>query len=111
MRIVSIMLFLIAISAPAQSRAQDSGLPSDVTDLIIRRTSCYEWSARRQRDPALASNLTSVFAALRCNDVPRDEAALRRRYLDNSGVLAALNAKWAKVVRRVPVQIGQSPQR
>lgn len=110
MKIVPIALCLIAISGPAQSTARETELPADVTDLIVRRASCDDWTARGRDDPGLAGDLPSVFAALRCHEVPKDEAALRQRYQDNSVVLAALNAKWRKAVRRVPVQIEQSPQ-
>ena len=110
MKIVPIALCLIAISVSAQTRAQDAELPADVTDLLIRRMGCNDWTARGRNDPALAGDLSRIFTALRCNEVPQDEAALRQVYQDNSVLLAALNAKWTKIVRRLPVQIERSPQ-
>jgi hypothetical protein len=107
MKIVPIALCLIALSVPAKSKAQDTELPADVTDLIIRRTSCDDWTARGRDDPTLARDLADVLAAQRCNEVPQIEAALRERHEGNSVVLSALDAKWTKVVRRLPVQIEQ----
>jgi hypothetical protein len=110
MKIVPIALCLIAASVPAQLNAQDTGLPADVTDLIVRRAGCDDWLARVKSDPALSDSVAPIFAALRCNGVPQDEAALRERYQGNSVVVSALNGKWTKFVTRVPVQLEQSPQ-
>jgi len=86
-----------------QMRAEDTGLPQDVTDLINRRVSCDDYIARGRLDPTFASGIAPVLINLRCSDVPDEENALRDRYRHDPHVMAALDAKWTKVVRRVPV--------
>ena len=110
MKIVVTALSLIVITVSAQSSAQDTALPADVMDLILRRTSCDDWTARGKADPALAGDLPNILAALRCNEVQQREATLRELYQGDSIVLSALNARWTKVVRRLPIQVEQSPQ-
>jgi hypothetical protein len=109
MKIVQTALFLIAILVPAQSRAQETDLPADVADLISRRTSCDDWTARGKDDPTLTGDLSNIRATLRCTEMPQVEAAVRERYQGNSAVLTALNAKWTKFVKRLPVRIEIPP--
>lgn len=104
--IVAIACCLIAVSllpALAQMRAEETDLPQDVTDLISRRASCNDYIVRGQLDPAFASGIAPVLITLRCSDVVADENALRDRYGRDPHIIAALDHKWVKVVRRVPV--------
>jgi hypothetical protein len=91
-------------SAIAQSCAVATALPPAVTDLIGRRTSCVDWTAKSHTNPSLASGLASTLDTLRCSDVPKEEVAVRKLYHRDAHIIAALDAKWVKVVQRVPVR-------
>jgi hypothetical protein len=95
----------LAISAgPAPCAHAQTGpidLPSDVIGFVGRRASCLEWSKKAtdlERAPQI--DLT-----LKCSDIASDERAFRRRYASNPEILAALDATWVKVVKRLPVRI------
>jgi hypothetical protein len=80
-------------------------LPSDVADFLSRRTSCLEWLKNRQADPAKAPDYDQVIRNLRCDEVTKDEAALRKRYDRDSHVTETLDGVWIKLVRRVRVHV------
>jgi hypothetical protein len=99
MKAVILALGIAAVSVPAVAQLKIPGLPDDVSDLIGRRMSCDDYAARGVNDADLRR-------VLRYDEVSKDEAALRKSYKDNAAVLAALNAKWKKIVTRIPVQSG-----
>jgi hypothetical protein len=96
---------VVASVMPAFSQMQPKtgGLPPDVTELISRRASCDEYILKGRLDPNLAAEFAPLLITLRCNDVPKEEGVLRDRYRSTPHVIAALNAEWVKVIRRVPV--------
>jgi hypothetical protein len=96
---------VVASVMPAFSQMQPKtgGLPADVTELISRRASCDEYVLKGRFDPNLAAEFEPLLVTLRCNDVPKEEGILRDRYRSVPQIIAALDAKWVKVIQRVPV--------
>lgn len=74
-------------------------LPSDVMALISRRIHC-------ERLSTVPSNSDAI-AALRCDAVAHDEAALRQQYSAEPRIIGALDGHWHIIVQRVPVQVGK----
>ncbi|MDB5532712.1 MAG: hypothetical protein JWO28_1027 [Hyphomicrobiales bacterium] len=85
------------------AQADDGNLPADVLEFVGRRGSC-DWS-RKATDPQQSEQIDKIMRSLKCADINGDEQALRTSYADNPGVIAALNATWVKVVKRVPSQV------
>jgi hypothetical protein len=79
--------------------------------LISRRSSCLEWSQKSfdiERKAQL-DDIMSTMRSLKCNETADDEKALRQKYTDNPPILAALDATWIKVVKRLQVRIPVPP--
>ena len=93
----------LAVCAPAP--AEESRLPADVIRFLSRRGGCHEWS-QKANDPTQAAQIDKIMRALKCEDIKGDEQALRNSYAADPNVIAALNATWIKIVKRVPVSIG-----
>jgi hypothetical protein len=103
---VAIYSLVFACTMPTYAQTQPGmiELPPDASELIDRRTSCENYSAKGRADPTFAAGLAPVMAALRCNDVQKDEGALRERYRNKPQIIVALDAKWVKLVQRVQAQ-------
>jgi hypothetical protein len=82
--------------------ADGSSLPSDVIEFVGRRASCIEWS-QKATDPKQEAQVDKIMGWLKCADIKGEEQALRTSYADNPSVIAALNATWTKIVKRIPV--------
>jgi hypothetical protein len=106
--LAGVTLAILAGRAPyAQAQAGLANLPPDVMRFVGWRGSCLEWS-KKATDHEKAAQIDSavgVIRLLKCSDIVNDERALRERYASNPGVLAALDASWVKVVKRLPVRI------
>jgi|EndMetStandDraft_8_1072994.scaffolds.fasta_scaffold116250_2 hypothetical protein len=107
-RVSVLALLLGTISAAAIAEEQEiltsANLPTDVTAFVSRRTSCDDLALKANADALQTEDADRIRLILKCNAVVPEEAALRRKYQDNSLVIAALDATWVKIVRRVPVQ-------
>jgi hypothetical protein len=42
---------------------------------------------------------------LKCDAVAKDEAALRLKYIGNPAILRLLDARWVRIIERVPLKI------
>jgi hypothetical protein len=112
----SIMLagVVLAISINLSPRAQagSAELPSDVSEFVIRRGSCSEWSKRAIALEQMAQ-LEAIYSNLRaqkCFDILNDERALRQKYAGNPEILASLGAgNYTKVITRLPFRIAVPP--
>jgi hypothetical protein len=71
-------------------------LPADADGLIHRRTGCDEWAAKIHSHPDRAAGIEATRAYLKCDDVAKDEVALRQKYVGNPAILKLLDAKWAR---------------
>ena len=89
-----------SLEPTAPALAGSTNLPGDVVELIQRRSGCLEWS-KKVNDPARATQIKAIMVTMKCSDIEHDEQELRQNYADNPSVIAALNANWVKVVRRV----------
>ena len=80
-------------------------LPADADDLIHRRTGCDKWAADVHAHQDRAAGIEATRAYLRCDAIAKDEAALRQKYVGNPAILKLLDAKWARIIKRVPLKI------
>jgi hypothetical protein len=80
-------------------------LPADADDLIHRRTGCDEWATEVHAHQDRAAGLEATRAYLKCDAVAKDEVALRQKYVGNPAILKLLDAKWVRIVKRVPLKI------
>ena len=95
------------VQSPVPSPEPKSAeLPPDITGFVSRRATCLELSKKPDDQQRPAQN-ESLVQSLRCDDIPREEQALRERYAGSPDFLAALNASWLKVIQRVPVRPDQ----
>jgi hypothetical protein len=95
--------------ANAQPRADT--LPSEVVDLVNRRAACVEWSLKAF-DPKLATQVDTIMdiqRSLKCEDIKDIEQSLKQKYASEPVILAALRARWVKIVKRLPVQVSVPP--
>jgi hypothetical protein len=88
----------------AQAQASPTDLPPEVIGFVSRRAACEEWS-NKTSDPASTVQVSGIMESLKCSDIPNHEQALREQYASNPSIVAALDATWVKVVKRVPVEI------
>jgi hypothetical protein len=97
---------VILAGLPPCTHAQESSakLPPEVLGFLSRRGACLEWS-QKATDPERAVQIDSIGRSLKCSDIVNDERALRQRCASNPGILAALDATWVRVVKRLPVRI------
>ena len=95
--------------ANAQPPTQSADLPPDVAAFIARRTGCQDAMSKLQAGKEDSDQLAATFQSLRCSDIGADQQALRTKYGGAPRVLAALDATWVKVVRRVPVTAAPAP--
>jgi hypothetical protein len=110
--IVPVLVALVVITtamANAQPPTQSADLPSDVAALIARRAGCQDAMSKLQAGNEDSDQLAATFQSLRCSDIGADQQALRTKYGAVPQVLAALDATWVKVVRRVPVTAAPAP--
>jgi hypothetical protein len=84
-------------------------LPADADDLIHRRMDCDEWAAKTRSHPDRVAGIEATRAYLKCDAVAKDEAALRQKYVGNPAILKLLDAKWVRIVKRVPLKIAPQP--
>ena len=93
--------FIMEGAAAATFRQQMAGLgsiPTDVRDFIQRRANCNQQNYYAERitlgeddyDSERTAKIQSALTASRCNDVAKDETALKQRYAKNQPVLSAL---------------------
>ena len=66
------------------------GLPAEVRNFIGRRANCYHWFGEDGYDEPRKAQIQSALNELRCADLEREEAALKRRYAKNPAVLNGL---------------------
>jgi hypothetical protein len=105
------LVILTGLTPFALAQTGSADLPPDVMRLISRRSSCLEWS-QKAFDIERKTQLDDVMRTMRplkCNEVADDERAFRQKYADNPSILAALDATWVKVVKRLPVRIPVPP--
>lgn len=88
----------------AQAQAGFAELPADVIGFIGHRAGCQNWS-NKTFDPARVTETNNIIRLMKCGDLKDEETALRNEYAGNPRILAALDATWTKIVRRVPVRI------
>lgn len=67
------------------------GLPSDAAAIVIRRTACNHWLGEDAYDRARAREIQRAVKQNRCDDLDRDEAALRARYAKDAAIIKALD--------------------
>jgi hypothetical protein len=98
----------LAISAglPSRAHAQAADLPSDVKDLVSRRSGCLALNRRafESEGRAQLDGVISEMRSLKCGEITDDEKALQEKYAGNSEVLEALKTAWVKVVKQLPVR-------
>jgi len=104
-----LILAVVASAFPIASagRAAESGAPMPPPDMLAfvdRRARCHEWSVKAI-EPEHATASESAWRSGKCAELAPDERALREKYAGDPGVLAAFDATWRIIVRRVPVQI------
>jgi hypothetical protein len=80
-------------------------LPADADDLIHRRTGCDEWTAKMHSHPDRTAAIEAARVYLKCDAVAKDEAALRLKYIGNPAILRLLDARWVRIIERVPLKI------
>jgi hypothetical protein len=108
------VVLAISINLPPRARAQVGAaeLPSDVSELVIRKASCSEWS-KKAIAPEQMAQLEAIYSNLRaqkCFDVLNDERALRQKYAGNPEILASFGAgNYTKVITRLPVRNALPP--
>ncbi len=103
---------ILAVVAPAfpiasASHAAESGapmLPPDMLAFVDHRSRCHEWSVKAMEPEHMAES-ESAWRSGKCAELAQDERALREKYAGDPRVLAAFDATWRVIVRRVPVQI------
>ena len=65
-------------------------LPRDVRTFVARRIECNHWGGEDPYDAERARQIRAAVERLRCGDLDRDEARLRRRHAASPAVLEAL---------------------
>jgi hypothetical protein len=108
MRRVTVLLLVFGVIAPpgapkAEEPAAQADLPAEVDALIFRNASC-NWSTINRGNRSSAQ-VEASRRYLKCDAVVKDEAALRHKYNGDPRILEALDAKWVRVIRRVPLKI------
>jgi hypothetical protein len=73
-----------------QQMASFRGLPAEVLEFIDRRANCNHWSGEEPYDRERGLQIASAVKQLRCDDLSKDETALKSRYGHNQAVLKAL---------------------
>jgi hypothetical protein len=102
---LTVVAFAFAIGPTCRAaQAGASELPPDMLAFVDRRARCHEWSVKAM-EPEHAAESESAWRARKCAELAQDERALREKYAGDPGVLAAFDATWRIIVRRVPVQI------
>ncbi len=95
------MLALLALLAAVQDpndaglaalRARAAAQPAIVRRFIARRAMCNHWGGEEPYDAARRREIARAVRRLRCAALPREEAALRRRYAGRPESLALLDA-------------------
>jgi len=82
--------------------ADGSSLPPYVIEFVGRHASCIEWF-QKAADPKQEAQVYKIIGSLGCTDIKETEQALRTSYADKPSVIAALDATWTKIVKRIPV--------
>jgi hypothetical protein len=91
---------------PRVLKALDGALlPADVDDIIQRRVGCDALTTSASKQPDRTSDSEAARRYLECDSVVKDEAALRHKYNGDPRILEALDTKWVRVIRRVPLKI------
>lgn len=91
---------------PRVLKALDGALqPADVADIIQRRVGCDALTKSESNHPNRTSDSEAARRYLECDSVVKDEAALRQKYNGDPRILEALDAKWVRVIRSVPLKI------
>ena len=107
--VLAALVVMTTVTANPQLQTQSANLPPDVAAFIARRVGCQDAMSKLQAGKEDSDQLAVTFQSLRCSDIGADQLALRRKYDGLPGVLAALDATWVKVVRRVPVTAAPAP--
>jgi len=93
-------LTILALSVLSGSAAADfqatmdaltKDLPADAKALVYRIVDCDHWTGEEPYDADRRAEIERAVAELACNSLPRDEAALRRRYAARPRVIEALD--------------------
>lgn len=82
---------VISVTHAAPGSAQDRDLPADVADYAVRRVGCAHWGGEESYDAARGREIAATVKQLRCDDLDRDEKALRRRHKADPAALRALD--------------------
>jgi hypothetical protein len=105
--LAGVSLAVLARQIPvAHAQTHPADLPSDVTELVGRRSSCLELY-KKAFDPEHQTRPQEMMASmrsLRCDEIENDEKALRQKYAGNPEIIEALKATWVKVIQRLPVR-------
>ncbi len=67
------------------------GLPADASALVYRIVDCNHWGGEEPYDAARKREIEAAMTRLDCNNLSRDETALRRRYATNRALLDAID--------------------
>jgi multidrug resistance efflux pump len=70
-----------------------------------------EWSQKAfgPEGKTQLDNIMSMMESLKCGEIASDEKELRQKFAGNATILRALDTKWVKVVKRLPVRIAVPP--
>ena len=91
------LLALSVLSGPAAADFQATmdaltkDLPADAKALVYRIVDCDHWSGEEPYDADRRAQIERAIAELGCETLPRDEAALRRRYAAQPRVIEAFD--------------------
>jgi hypothetical protein len=86
---------LVAGDLPDDVAALQRGQPKEVRLFIERVFLCHHWAGEEPYSQARAKQINEAVQKLRCDQLPSDEARLRKKYKSNPKVLAALDSAKA----------------
>lgn len=92
-----LVLLLLAGQASAGELPPDvvalqKGQPKEIQKFIERVFLCHHWAGEEPYDESRARQISEAIDKLRCDQLPKEEGRLRKKYKNKAKVLAALDA-------------------
>ena len=83
---------LTAGDLPVDVAALQKGQPKEIGIFIERVFLCHHWAGEEPYDKSRAKQIREAIQKLRCEQLPSDEARLRKKYKNSPKVIAVLDS-------------------
>jgi len=83
---------LVAGELPTDVAVLQKGQPKEIRKFIERVFLCQHWAGEEPFDQPRAKQIRNAIQQLRCDQIPSDEARLRKKYKNSPKVLAVLDS-------------------